>query len=80
MDAPQTAGEHLSGYDLMIVVNQPSLVYFATCWDRAEDRIKLDTGIITPVNFMAHTIDDVNSALSEGKSFFTHHPGSHCAL
>lgn len=71
VDAPQTASGYLSGYDLLIVVNQQNLVDFATCWDRAEDRIRRDTGIETPVNFIVHTMDEVNGALAQGKSFFT---------
>lgn len=71
VDEPHTAKGYLSDYDLLIVVNQQSLVDFATYWYRAEDRIMRETGIKTPVNFIVHTMDEVNSALSQGQYFFT---------
>ncbi|MBA3069885.1 MAG: HEPN domain-containing protein [Hyphomonas sp.] len=71
VDEPHTAKGYLSDYDLLIVVNQQSVVDFATYWYRAEDRIMRETGIRTPVNFIVHTMDEVNSALSQGQYFFT---------
>ncbi|WP_035600177.1 HEPN domain-containing protein [Hyphomonas polymorpha] len=71
VDEPHTAKGYLSDYDLLIVVNQQSVVDFATYWYRAEDRIMRETGVKTPVNFIVHTMDEVNSALSQGQYFFT---------
>jgi len=71
VDEPHTAKGYLSDYDLLIVVNQQSVVDFATYWYRAEDRIIRDTGIKTPVNFIVHTMDEMNNALSQGQYFFT---------
>ncbi len=71
VDEPHTAKGYLSDYDLLIVVNQQSVVDFATYWYRAEDRIMRETGIKTPVNFIVHTMDEVNNALSQGQYFFT---------
>ncbi|ABI78148.1 conserved hypothetical protein [Hyphomonas neptunium ATCC 15444] len=71
VDEPHTEKGYLSDYDLLIVVNQQSVVDFATYWYRAEDRIMRETGIRTPVNFIVHTMDEVNSALSQGQYFFT---------
>jgi uncharacterized protein len=71
VDEPHTAKGYLSDYDLLIVVNQQSVVDFATYWYRAEDRIMRETGIKTPVNFIVHTLDEVNSALAQGQYFFT---------
>lgn len=71
VDEPHTAKGYLSDYDLLIVVNHQTLVDFATYWYRAEDRIMRETGIRTPVNFIVHTMDEVNSALSQGQYFFT---------
>ncbi len=71
VDEPHTAKGYLSDYDLLIVVNQQSVVDFATYWYRAEDRIMRDAGIKTPVNFIVHTMDEVNNALSQGQYFFT---------
>ncbi|WP_241767846.1 HEPN domain-containing protein [Hyphomonas polymorpha] len=71
VDEPHTAKGYLSDYDLLIVVNQQSVVDFATYWYRAEDRIMRETGIRTPVNFIVHTLEEVNNALREGQYFFT---------
>lgn len=71
VDEPHTAKGYLSDYDLLIVVNQQSVVDFATYWYRAEDRIMRDAGIKTPVNFIVHTMEEVNNALRQGQYFFT---------
>jgi uncharacterized protein len=71
VDEPHTAKGYLSDYDLLIVVNQQSLVDFATYWYRAEDRLMRDPGIKTPVNFIVHTMDEVNNALASGQYFFS---------
>ncbi|HRI99513.1 MAG TPA: HEPN domain-containing protein [Hyphomonas sp.] len=71
VDEPHTAKGYLSDYDLLIVVNQQSVVDFATYWYRAEDRLMRDTGIKTPVNFIVHTMDEVNNSLSQGQYFFS---------
>lgn len=71
VDEPHTAKGYLSDYDLLIVVNHQILVDFATYWYRAEDRIMRETGIRTPVNFIVHTMEEVNTALRQGQYFFT---------
>ncbi|OZB17099.1 MAG: nucleotidyltransferase [Hyphomonas sp. 34-62-18] len=71
VDEPHTAKGYLSDYDLLIVVNHQTLVDFATYWYRAEDRIMRETGIRTPVNFIVHTMEEVNTALRQGQYFFT---------
>jgi uncharacterized protein len=71
VDEPHTAKGYLSDYDLLIVVNQQSVVDFATYWYRAEDRLMRDPGIRTPVNFIVHTMDEVNNALAQGQYFFS---------
>jgi predicted nucleotidyltransferase len=71
VDEPHTAKGYLSDYDLLIVVNHQTLVDFATYWYRAEDRIMRETGIRTPVNFIVHTMEEVNTALRHGQYFFT---------
>lgn len=71
VDEPHTAKGYLSDYDLLIVVNQQSVVDFATYWYRAEDRLMRDAGIKTPVNFIVHTMDEVNNALAQGQYFFS---------
>ncbi|WP_350173583.1 HEPN domain-containing protein [Hyphomonas sp.] len=71
VDEPHTAKGYVSDYDLLIVVNQQSVVDFATYWYRAEDRLMRDAGIKTPVNFIVHTMDEVNNALAQGQYFFS---------
>jgi len=71
VDEPHTAKGYLSDYDLLIVVNQQRVVDFATYWYRAEDRLMHDASIRTPVNFIVHTMDEVNNALGEGQYFFS---------
>lgn len=71
VDEPHTAKGYLSDYDLLIVVNHQTLADFATYWYRAEDRIMRETGIRTPVNFIVHTMEEVNDALRQGQYFFT---------
>ncbi|MFN3910736.1 nucleotidyltransferase domain-containing protein, partial [Hyphomonas sp.] len=61
VDEPHTAKGYLSDYDLLIVVNQQSVVDFATYWYHAEDKLMHDAGIKTPVNFIVHTLDEVNN-------------------
>lgn len=53
------------------MVNQRSVVDFATYWYNAEDKLMRDPGIKTPVNFIVHTMDEVNNALASGQYFFS---------
>lgn len=71
VDEPHTAKGYTSDYDLLIVVNQKNLVDFGTYWYRAEDRLVHDASIKTPVNFIVHTLDEVNNALAQGQYFFS---------
>lgn len=71
VDEPHTAKGYLSDYDLLIVVNQKQVVDFATYWYHAEDKLMHDAGIKTPVNFIVHTLDEVNNALAQGQYFFS---------
>lgn len=71
VDEPHTAKGYLSDYDLLVVVNQDQVVDFSTYWYRAEDRIMRETGIRRPVNFIVHTLSDVNDALLKGQYFFS---------
>lgn len=71
VDEPHTAKGYLSDYDLLVVVNQDQVVDFSTYWYRAEDRIMREAGIRRPVNFIVHTLSDVNDALLKGQYFFS---------
>lgn len=60
-----------SDFDLLIVVNYKRLVDFDDYWYRAEDRIMTEPTIKTPVNFIVHTMSEVNEKLKLGHYFFT---------
>jgi len=65
VDEPHTAKGYISDYDLLIVVNQKELTDFTDYWYTAEDRLIRETAIKPPVNFIVHTLDEMNDALSK---------------
>lgn len=75
VDEPHTAKGYQSDYDLLIIVNQDELTDRATYWYRAEERlireITITKALRTPVNFIVHTLQQVNDALAHGRYFFT---------
>jgi len=68
-----SVGGYRSDYDILIVVNDERLSEFEY-WSAAEDRLMRDatiTGLITaPVNFIVHSLTDVNGQLERGRPFF----------
>lgn len=66
-------GGYQSDYDILIVVNDERLTEFEY-WSAAEDRLMRDTTIIktlsAPVNFIVHSLTDVNAQLEKGRPFF----------
>ncbi|MGN6279016.1 MAG: HEPN domain-containing protein [Sphingomonas sp.] len=74
VDEPHTAKGYQSDYDLLIIVNQAELTDRATYWHRAEERLIREMTITktlrTPVNFIVHTLQEVNDALAHGRFFF----------
>jgi len=74
VDEPHTAKGYQSDYDLLIIVNQKELTDRATFWTNAEERLIRETTVTkalrTPVNFIVHTLQEVNQALAEGRFFF----------
>lgn len=64
---------YTSDYDILIVVNDEHLVDFEY-WSAAEDRLMRDmtiTGTLSaPVNFIVHSLSDVNRQLEKGRPFF----------
>ena len=60
-----------SDFDLLIIVNQNWLVTFYDCWNKVEDRLMNDPIIRREVNFIVHTLSDVNDNLAKGQYFFT---------
>jgi HEPN domain-containing protein/predicted nucleotidyltransferase len=75
VDEPHTAKGYLSDFDLLIIVSHDKLVDRGTYWSKADERLIRERIITrtlrTPVNFIVHTLGEVNSALSEGRYFFT---------
>jgi predicted nucleotidyltransferase/HEPN domain-containing protein len=74
VDEPHTAKGYQSDFDLLIVVNHEKLTDRAEFWSTAEDRLNRELAITkslrTPVNFIVHTLGEVNDGLAEGRYFF----------
>lgn len=66
-------GGYKSDYDILVVVNDDRLTDFEF-WSAAEDRLMRDLtvhrALSAPVNFIVHTLTDVNSQLAQGRPFF----------
>uniref|UniRef100_UPI000A07AB38 HEPN domain-containing protein n=1 Tax=Sphingomonas azotifigens TaxID=330920 RepID=UPI000A07AB38 len=60
--------------DLLIIVNNNKLTDRAQFWTTADDRLNRELGITktlrTPVNFIVHTLQEVNDGLAHGRYFF----------
>ncbi len=58
----------------MIIVNQKELTDRATYWYKADERLMRARAITktlhTPVNFIVHTLQEVNDGLAHGRYFF----------
>jgi predicted nucleotidyltransferase/HEPN domain-containing protein len=67
-------GGYASDYDILIVVSHDKLTDFVDYWSAADDRLMRETTITgalsAPVNFIAHTLKDVNQQLEHGRPFF----------
>lgn len=66
-------GGYKSDYDILIVVNDERLTDFEL-WSAADDRLMRDVTIhrtlSAPVNFIVHSLTDVNKQLERGRPFF----------
>lgn len=71
VDEKHVAKGYQSDFDLLVTVNYKRLLDFAEYWYRAEDRIMTETAIETPVNFIVHTLSEVNEKLRLGHYFFS---------
>ena len=67
-------GRYFSDYDLLVVVDQEPLTDVLEVWEGAEKRLlsalSNGTQVRTPVNFIVHTLNDVNQQLTRGRYFF----------
>jgi predicted nucleotidyltransferase/HEPN domain-containing protein len=74
VDEPHTAKGYQSDFDLLIIVNHQKLTNRAEFWSSAEDRLNRELAITktlrTPVNFIVHSLHEVNDGLSQGRYFF----------
>lgn len=74
IDEPHTAKGYKSDYDLLIIVNDKRLADRVKYWARLDDRLMREYGITgslkTPVNFIVHTLQEVNDGLAHGRYFF----------
>jgi predicted nucleotidyltransferase/HEPN domain-containing protein len=74
VDEPHTAKGYQSDYDLLIIVNDKRLTDRVDYWLKLEDRLNRELAITktlrTPVNFIVHTIQEVNDGLAHGRYFF----------
>ncbi|MDB5575742.1 MAG: hypothetical protein JWR80_918 [Bradyrhizobium sp.] len=74
VDEPHTAKGYRSDFDLLIIVNQDELTDRVRYWSAADDRLIRELAITktlkTPVNFIVHTLQQVNDGLAHGRYFF----------
>lgn len=74
VDEPHTAKGYRSDFDLLIIVNQDALTDRLDYWSKAEERLTRELAITgtlrTPVNFIVHTLQEVNDGLAHGRYFF----------
>ena len=74
VDEPHTAKGYQSDFDLLIIVNDKRLTDRVEYWAKSEDRLIRELSITktlrTPVNFIVHTLQEVNDGLAHGRYFF----------
>ena len=74
VDEPHTAKGYQSDFDLLVIVSDKRLLDRVDYWVKAEERLNRELAITktlkTPVNFIVHTLQDVNDGLAEGRYFF----------
>src|SRR3546814_5870192 len=74
VDEPHTAKGYRSDFDLLIIVNDKRLTERVDFWLKLEDRLirelAIDKTLHTSVNFIVHTLQEVNDGLAHGRYFF----------
>jgi len=74
VDEPHTAKGYQSDFDLLIIVNNEKLTDRAQFWTTVEERLNRELAVTrtlrTPVNFIVHTLREVNDGLAHGRYFF----------
>jgi predicted nucleotidyltransferase len=68
-------GGYVSDFDLLIVVNYEQLTETLEYWAKADDHLlreyEIGRHLSAPVNFIVHSMTDVNKRLKLGRYFFT---------
>jgi len=84
VDEPHTAKGYRSDFDLLIIVNDKRLTDKIDFWSKLDDRLTrelaIDKTLHTPVNFIVHTLQEVNDGLAHGRYFFMDVAGDGIAL
>lgn len=74
VDEPHTAKGYQSDYDLLVIVNDKRLTDRLEYWSKLDDRLSREFSISgalrTPVNFIVHSLQEVNDGLAQGRYFF----------
>ncbi len=74
VDEPHTAKGYRSDFDLLIIVSDKRLTDKVDVWSKLDDRLTrellIDQTLKTPVNFIVHTLQEVNDGLAHGRYFF----------
>lgn len=74
VDEPHTAKGYQSDFDLLIIVNDDRLTDRVEYWSKLDDRLIRELSVTktlrTPVNFIVHSVSEVNAGLSQGRYFF----------
>jgi len=74
VDAPLDANQYKSDYDILIIVNQKELADRAGYWEETETRLVdaylYEKILRTPVNFIVHSLQQINDGLAHGRLIF----------
>ena len=74
VDEPHTAKGYRSDFDVLIIVNDKRLTDKVDYWLKLDNRLirelAIDKTLKTPVNFIVHTLGEVNDGLAHGRYFF----------
>jgi predicted nucleotidyltransferase len=74
VDAPFSANQFRSDFDLLIIVSQKELTDRATYWSQLEERFireyLIEKTVSAPINFIVHSLQQVNDGLAHGRTFF----------
>ena len=67
-------GGYVSDYDILVVVSHDELADVQMYWTKADDRLTAEVTIhkriSAPVNFIVHSLHDLNKKLRRGRPFF----------